>query len=94
MRYGGIDEGRKSCSLCKEYYYLDCLGCPIRSYTGLCFCKNTPYEKWVEHQKYYHGNSIYKSCCTICDKIIEEEIEFLKKVKQYINDKRRVLKND
>ena len=81
MKYGGTDEGRFNCNLCKKYYQFNCTGCPVKNYTSLAWCKNTPYEVWIEHQKHYHGNIVYTACCSVCDDIINSEIEFLKDVK-------------
>ena len=32
------------CPLCHKYTHSRCKGCPIKIYTGIILCKNTPYE--------------------------------------------------
>jgi len=44
-----IDVSRNSCPLCDRWYSLDCVCCPICSYTGKQRCHDTPHKKIVEY---------------------------------------------
>lgn len=46
----------RDCALCLEYYYGDCVGCPIQAKTGESNCEGTPYNaadealgSWIEY---------------------------------------------
>jgi len=83
---GGEDLGKINCPLCKKFYYNLCIDCPIKKYSKLSYCKGTPYEKWINHQKSYHDNNIFRVSCDICNDIAKDEIEFLLMIKEVIKN--------
>jgi len=68
------DLGTNNCPLCQHYGPaggLDCTGCPIYYITGRKACRGTPYEYWLDHQKYHH----YKGTKTQVNIIHGETVE-------------------
>jgi len=44
-----VDNGsRETCPLCWHYWEELCHGCPIREWTGLPYCQDTPYERYYD----------------------------------------------
>ena len=48
----GTDEGHLNCPCCKIWFIVggreyNCVGCPIRTFTGVKECDETPYRQYV-----------------------------------------------
>lgn len=43
----GVDDGTDNCPLCKLFYGLGCMGCPVAIKSGRDTCKKTPYGGWM-----------------------------------------------
>ena len=77
-----IPFGPATCPLCGKYNsdYLSegggCFGCPIAIYTGLDFCKGTPYDIIIDD---------FKSNSELI-KLIEAELVFLKRVDKELTE--------
>jgi len=86
----GTDRGRNDCPLCIRYCNVSegmvtketaCFGCPVKLTSKLQFCNNTPYVKWVNHQRIAHDRTAdLKIECGKCKKLAIEELEFLRSV--------------
>lgn len=42
------DNGPDNCPLCKEFYHLNCKGCPVATDTAMSGCEGTPYYYYEE----------------------------------------------
>lgn len=50
---GKPDRGPLDCPLCQQYHWYACCGCPIKEYTGLSGCVNTPYDNFYQITKHF-----------------------------------------
>lgn len=82
-----IEDGRKNCSLCKVFYANGnyCANCPIcEEELNRSNCTNTPYVDWIKH--FAHDHPLYKGehriICERCQEIAQEEVDFLKSLKE------------
>lgn len=81
----GIDETCNNCPLC--HLFLNdrdsCEGCSVAVAVGRMGCIDTPYEKWDRHHVADHlEEAEYKILCSTCTQIVEEEIKFLKSLRE------------
>lgn len=82
----GHCRGPANCALCRLYIYDKCDSCPIRKFTGCRYCESTPYIDYYEHHEIHFGfGKPDTRTCDICKNIANREVEFLEKVKSYIN---------
>lgn len=80
----GIDAGASNCPLCQLYNKSgQCKQCVIYLETGKYFCRGSPYQEWVTHHTHFHSaNRVRKASeCLECDKLANDEYEFLKDLK-------------
>jgi len=70
------------CDCCKSFFSAyGCENCPIKIYTGVNGCKDTPYVGIINHMRCEHRLfRDYESQCSVCDMLIQKEIDFLKEV--------------
>ena len=79
----GIDHGARNCPLCALFYSKQCENCPVKLYTGIRSCQNTPYDDWCEHHlnTYHHFNTEHSNrkviYCTKCADLARKEKAFL-----------------
>jgi hypothetical protein len=67
------------CPLCKLFYIVHCIGCPISDKTAKRYCKSTPYS-YVES---YLDRGYFKACENACRK----EVKFLKSLLSFHGNK-------
>ncbi len=85
VRWANIYQGHSmvngDCSLCDMFLFLnDCQLCPIMNKTGLSNCKGTPYDQWIDHQKYAHGVDSGTGVvvrCEECSKFAKRQLTFI-----------------
>jgi hypothetical protein len=73
----GSDGGVVDCPPCRIFYVLVCFGCPIAEYTGIKFCKGTPYPEWHNHQIKEHDKFKKKIYCPECLRLATEMRDFM-----------------
>jgi hypothetical protein len=82
----GIDKGTKNCPLCKQYYDVNCVGCPIAKKTSRPDCSGTPYWEWMDHLQEdhdeYNMGSSRKPYCKECLRITKKELLFLESLRE------------
>jgi len=71
------------CALCDVYEYCD--SCPIGIKTGLQCCRHTPYEVWHKHRRIEH-HSFLAGWCDECEKIANDEYDFLVKLYKELHE--------
>lgn len=64
-----------TCGMCMLYYSGSCNGCHIADYAGDIYCRNTPYEEYINND-----NDIEKAIL-----LAKQEIAFLEDVKHRYN---------
>lgn len=42
----GEDKGPDNCPLCKLFFHIGCMGCPVMDRSKQFHCNGTPYEAW------------------------------------------------
>ena len=86
-----------NCTLCDKYLWNaieSCTECPIYDKTKISSCRNTPYEKLVDHIHEVHDTGTIKNHCETCEQIIDEEINFLRSLHPFkIGDNVKVTRN-
>ena len=79
------ERGLQSIPLCKIFLRDNCISCPIVQKTSGEACKNTPYDKWLEHHDEFHHFSYPRRVrCNKCYNIAQKELNFLRNLLQEI----------
>ena len=89
----GSDGGVLDCPPCRIFYMLVCTGCPIASYTGKKFCKETPYVAWYRHQNEAHGYMFRKVYCEECRKLAIEMRDFMQTIVDHLKREKQAAEN-
>ena len=85
----GVDRNAGNCALCKLENMLredenddSCARCPVAIATKKSQCDGSPWEEWNLHQQREHtGKWPYRVRCEECGRLAEEELEFLKSLR-------------
>ena len=48
----GVDDGTRNCPCCKLWRNHKCVGCPIKEFTDVSRCDQTPYDVWYREGLY------------------------------------------
>ena len=74
----GEDRGGDDCSLCRDIED-SCDGCPVKKKTGYSQCHGSPYWDWFNHHLTRHEGYFQRSNrCSICKRLAQKELDFLK----------------
>ena len=74
----GADDGCRNCPLCKLFIFDNCIGCPVKEYSGFWHCTNTPFETWT----LVHTGALPRRATTVrLRRMALDEYRFLLKVR-------------
>jgi len=81
-----MDGGIETCALCQRFHSREfsgssdgCDGCPIKAYTGLSGCGNTPYE---DYEEFYAYEDVLDPQGEHAIELAQAEAEFLERVRE------------
>ena len=74
-----VDVTGSTCALCKKFYHLTCVGCPVNKRTGQAYCLGTPYVNVVRALYTWEPDQAYLDQL-ICS--ISSEIDFLESLRE------------
>ncbi len=80
----GGDGGVLDCPPCRIFYMVVCFGCPIASYSGKKFCRETPYIPWYHHQVNDHGFMRRKVYCDECVTLATDMRNYMSEIVEHL----------